>query len=81
MAAVPKMVVMAIEINSESAANLIQSVTAHNFQWAQLPRPSVNRVTSIVSHGSHLVTHQPLHTASFGTVWSVHPQCCPMSGC
>ena len=41
-AAVPKMAVMAIEINNESAANLIQSVTAHNFQSAQLPRPSVN---------------------------------------
>jgi hypothetical protein len=41
-AAVPKMAVMAIESNNESAANLIQSVTTHNFQSAQLPRPSVN---------------------------------------
>jgi hypothetical protein len=30
--------VMAIEISNESAANLIQSVTVHGFQSAQLPR-------------------------------------------
>ena len=34
---VAKMAVMAIEINNESAANLIQSVTVHNFQSAPLP--------------------------------------------
>jgi hypothetical protein len=36
-AAMTKMAVMAVEINSESAANLIQSVTVHNFQSAPLP--------------------------------------------
>jgi hypothetical protein len=36
-AAVAKLAVMAVEINSESAANLIQSVTVHNFQSAPLP--------------------------------------------
>jgi hypothetical protein len=30
-AAVAKMAVMAIEINNESAANLIQAITVHNF--------------------------------------------------
>jgi len=35
--AVPMVAVMAVEINNESAANLIQSVTVHNFQSAQLP--------------------------------------------
>jgi hypothetical protein len=30
-AVVAKMAVMAIEINNESAANLIQSITVHNF--------------------------------------------------
>jgi hypothetical protein len=35
--AVPMMAVMAIEINNESAANLIQSVTVHNFPSAPLP--------------------------------------------
>lgn len=38
--AAAKMTVMAVEISNESAASLIQSVTAHNFQSAQLPRPS-----------------------------------------
>ena len=32
--------VMAVEINNESAASLIQSVTVHNFQSAPLPDPS-----------------------------------------
>ena len=32
--------VMAVEINNESAASLIQSVTVHNFQSAPLPSPS-----------------------------------------
>jgi hypothetical protein len=36
-AAVAKMAVMAIEINNESAANLIQAITVHNFQSAPLP--------------------------------------------
>jgi hypothetical protein len=36
-AAVAKMAVMAIEINNESAANLIQSITVQNFQSAPLP--------------------------------------------
>jgi hypothetical protein len=35
--AVPMMAVMAVEINNESAASLIQSVTVHNFQSAPLP--------------------------------------------
>ena len=78
---VPTAAVMAVEISNESVASLIQSVTTHNFQSAQFPRPSVNELISNVSHGSHLVTHQSLHTASFGAVWSVYPQCCPMSGC
>jgi hypothetical protein len=43
-AAVPMMAVMAIEINNESAANLIQSVNVHNFPSAPLPRvPVVSR--------------------------------------
>ena len=41
-ATVPTTAVMAVEINNESAASLIQSVTAHNFQSAQLPRPGTN---------------------------------------
>jgi hypothetical protein len=36
-AAVAKMAVMAIEINNESAANLIQSITVQNFQLAPSP--------------------------------------------
>jgi hypothetical protein len=34
------MAVMAIEINNESAASLIQSVTVHNFPSARLPKGS-----------------------------------------
>ena len=80
-AAVPTTAVMEIEISNESAVSLIQSVTAHNIQSAQFAASKCERLTSHVSHGSHLVTRQPLHTASFGAVWSVYPQCCPMSGC
>jgi hypothetical protein len=40
-AAVAKMLVMAIEISNEIAASLIQSVTARNFQSAQLQRSCV----------------------------------------
>jgi hypothetical protein len=76
---VAKTAVMAVEISNESAASLIQSVTAHNFQSVRLPRPSMNFLN--VSHGRLLVTHQPLHAASCGGVWPVYPQCCPMSGC
>jgi len=36
-AAVAKAAVMEVEINNESAASLNHSVTAHNFQSAQLP--------------------------------------------
>lgn len=39
------------------------------------------RQTSNAPHGPPLVTHQPLHSASFGAVWSIYPQCYPMSGC
>jgi hypothetical protein len=36
--------VMAIEINNESAANLIQAITVHNFHSAPLPGvPVVSR--------------------------------------
>jgi len=41
-AAVAKTAVMEVEINNESAASLNQSVTAHHFQSARLPRQSVN---------------------------------------
>jgi hypothetical protein len=36
-AVVATMAVMAVEINNERAASLIQSVTVHNFQLAPLP--------------------------------------------
>jgi hypothetical protein len=39
------------------------------------------RQTSNAPHGPPLVTHQPLHSASFGAVWSIYSQCYPMSGC
>jgi hypothetical protein len=43
-AVVAKMAVMAIEINNESAANLIQSVTVHNFPVGSMPGvPVVSR--------------------------------------
>jgi hypothetical protein len=45
--AVPMTAVNAVEINNESAANLIQSVKVHNFRSAQLPGVLV--VSGIVS--------------------------------
>ena len=39
------------------------------------------RLTSNAPHWPPLVTHQPLHIASFGAVWSIYPQCYLMSGC
>ena len=38
------------------------------------------RLTSYGPHGPPLVTHQPLHSASYGAVWSINPRCYLMSG-
>ena len=38
------------------------------------------RLTSNAPHGLPLVTHQPLHSASFRAVRSIYPQCFLTSG-
>ena len=69
----PVVAVMAVEIRNERAASLIQSVTARNFQSAQLPRPAMAQHVENVGHrgrdfiavaygdGSHTPGPEPEH--------------------
>ena len=65
-------------------------MTGHKTVAAQLPGGDFNRATNECQrvervldapHGPPLVTHQPLHGASFGGVCSIYPQCCPTFAC
>ena len=65
-----------IELSEESPRQSAGS----SFPVGSIAASKCERLASNAPHESHLVTHQPLHIASFGAVWSIYPQCYLMSG-